>query len=322
MATVRRDFFLDHSERLTEQERALMTTMLNRLVGDVAAALRAVLPASWAGTNYDDDYRLVERLTNAGLLDEEALLALLLRRAEEEDVAIAARSRADRRELRAIQGLVSHDNGPAAASAMALVLARGRRRDTLGQCLLTFDDVPPPAARQLARRVGAALRSDLIATHGPVAVDEALVQAAAEVAESNDPERSLDALTGELVALLDSGGFLDDRLLLAAAAEGEIAFLAHAFARRSGMDSAVAAEELLSRNPARVMALLRISGTERDFAAALIAASGNLLAIDCDGRGLEHFDGLTAADVDLERALLLADDDYRTALDRLEDNRG
>ncbi|MEO7564871.1 MAG: hypothetical protein ABIR63_04700, partial [Sphingomicrobium sp.] len=146
--------------------------------------------------------------------------------------------------------------------------------------------------------------------------------AAAEVAESNDPERSLDALTGELVALLDSDGFLDDRLLLAAAAEGEIAFIAHALASRSGMDSAVAADELLSRDPARLMALLRMSGADRDFAAALIAGSGNLLAIDCDGRGLEHFDGLTAADVDLTWALLLAGDDYRTALDRLEDHRG
>ncbi len=322
LSTVRRDFFLDETERLTEQERALMTAMLHCLVADIADELRAALPAGWSAANDGDSHRLIERLSASGLLDDEEVIALLLRRAEEERVAIAAQSRANRRDSRVVQSLVSHDNGPAAAAAMALVLARGRRRDRLGQCLLTFDDLPAEAAARLARRIAAALRADLVAAHGPAATDDALAKSAAALAARHDPERSLDVLTRELVALLDSAGRLDDRLLLAAAGEGEIAFLAHALARRAGVDALATAEELLSADPARTMALLRMGGASRELAAGLIAGSGDLLGLDSDGRAIESFDSMTAADVESARSWLLSHDDYRSALDRLEGRRG
>src|SRR3954449_7035013 len=73
LSTVRVDFFLDPAERLTEQERALMTAMLHCLVGDVVTELRAALPAGWVGAN-DDDSAIIGSLTGAGLLDDPELM--------------------------------------------------------------------------------------------------------------------------------------------------------------------------------------------------------------------------------------------------------
>lgn len=322
LPTVRRDLFLDDKDRLTEQERAVMIAMLDCLVAEIAGELEAALPAGWAGAN-DGDYRaLADNLKSSGLLDDPVLVALLLRKAEEERVALAVRTRANRRDSRVLQSLVSHDNGPMAAAAMALVLARGRRRDRLGQCLVMADDLAPETLRLLASIIAAALRGALTGSHGAGAADQALGSACDSLLKRHDPERGVDALTRELVALIDSAGRLDDNLLVAAGAEGEISFLAHALARRAGIDPAVAADELASGDPLRAMALLRMGGASRDLAAGLLAGSGDWIALDDEGAAIESFDHLSAADVETARSWLLADDRYRSAVERLGGGNG
>src|SRR5256885_11632586 len=158
LATVRRDFFLDPAKRLTEQERALMTAMLHCLVSDVADAVRAALPNGRLAANDEGDTALIGALSASGLLDEPDLMALLLRRADEERIAAAARARSGRREARVLQGLVSHDYGAVAAAAMALILGRGRRRDRFAQCLIAFDDLSPASAEHLVHAVAAGMR--------------------------------------------------------------------------------------------------------------------------------------------------------------------
>jgi len=153
LATVRRDFFLDPAKRLTEQERALMTAMLHCLVSDIADAIRAALPSGRIAANDEGDAALVAALTSSGLLDEPALMALLLRRADEERIATAARARSGRREARVLQGLVSHDYGAVAAAAIAHVPPRPPwHRPTRAPA-----QVPSP--RRAHRRCGQAGRS-------------------------------------------------------------------------------------------------------------------------------------------------------------------
>ena len=105
-----------------------MTSMLAELLGAVAEEIRASLPIGLAAANDEDSQRLFRDLSDAGLLDHSDLIALLLRRADEERIANAIRSRSNPRGG-FLQALIADENEAVSASAMALILARGRRRN-------------------------------------------------------------------------------------------------------------------------------------------------------------------------------------------------
>jgi hypothetical protein len=322
LATVRRDFFLDSAKRLTEQERALMTAMLHCLISDVADAVRAALPSGRIAANDEGDAALVAALSAAGLVDEPGLMALLLRRADEERIATAARARSGRREARVLHGLVSHDYGAVAAAAMALILGRGRRRDRFGQCLIAFDDLPESSAEHLVHAVAAGLRRELAAGRGAPAANVELAEASDAVLDGHDPERSVESLNAALVHFLDEGGSLDDELILAAAHEGEVAFVAEVLARRAGIAIDSAVDELLSGEASHVMALLRVAGASRQLSAGLLGGIGDLLGIADAGEAIGLFDRMTDEQVQTARCWLVSAPGYRAALGRLGQSRG
>ena len=322
LSTVRRDFFLDPAKRLTEQERALMTAMLNCLVSDVADAIRAALPSGRLAANDEGDAALIGALTATGLLDEPGLMALLLRRADEERIATAARARSGRREARVLQGMVSHDYGAVAAAAMALILGRGRRRDRFGQCLIAYDDLPAISAEALVHAVSAGLRRELAASRGSPAADFELAHASDNVLEDHDEDRGIDSLTASLVHFLDEAGGLTDDLVLAAAHEGEVAFVAEVLARRAGIQIDSAMDELLSGEPDHLMALLRMAGVSRELSAGLLAGIGDLLGISDAGAAIGLFDRISDDQAQAARSWLLTDPIFRAALERLGQGRG
>ena len=259
---------------------------------------------------------LIASLTAVGLLNEPGLMALLLRRADEERIGTAARARSGRREARVLQGLVSHDYGAVAAAAMALILGRGRRRDRFGQCLIAFDDLPPATADALVHAVAAGLRRELAASRGVAAADQELAEAADRVIDRRDEERGADSLIASLVHFLDESGGLTDELVLAAAQEGEVAFVAEVLARHAGLPTDSAIDELLSSEAPHVMALLRMAGVSRDLSAGLLAAIGDLLGISDPGAAIDVFDRMSDEQVQAARSWLLTAPAYRAALDR------
>ena len=323
LSTVRVDFFLNPTERLTEQERALMTAMLHCLVGDIADEIRAAIPKGMAAAANDDgNLRLIDTLASARLLDRPALVRLLLRRADEERIATAANARSGKREARVLQGLVSHEDGAVAAAAMALILARGRRRDRFGQCLLHFDDLGADEARTLVHLICAALRPDLIRTMGSASADQQLASAAQRVLASHDPGSGIEALTATLVRLLDEEGDLSDDLLVAGAMEGEMTFVGAALSRRSGIRAEAAMDELLSGNEKRAMAVLRTAAVTRQVAASLLAGVGDLLGIPDPGKAIDAFDRFSDAEIEDARTWLTTDSAYQSAVTALGTSHG
>src|SRR3954452_3682930 len=322
LSTVRIDFFLDPAERLTEQERALMTAMLHCLVGDIADEVRAVLPNVAIAANDDRNLAIVSELLGAGLLNRIGLVQRLLRRADEERIATGAKARIGRRDARVVQGLVSHSDGAVAAAAMALIIGRGRRRDRFGQCLLHFDDLPREEARVLVQAVAAALRAELAARTAKADADRLLTTATVQLLASHDPGGSLENLSATLVRLLDEEGDLDEALIGAAGIEGEMNFIAHAIARRSGISGDIALDELRSGDGTRVMALLRMGSVRRETAAGLLAGIGDLLGIADAGQAIARFDRMSDADVAEALSWLTADRAYKQGVATMGTNDG
>lgn len=129
-------------------------------------------------------------------------------------------------------------------------------------------------------------------------------------------------MTAALVRLLDEHDGLADELIIGAAHEGEVAFLAQAFARRGNIEARFALEELLSANPKRIIALLRLAGASRSLSAGLLASVGDLLGVEDAAEAIGNFDAMTDAEVAAARAWLSTPLRYRAAIAALGADRG
>ena len=318
LPVVRLDFFLDPKARLTEQERALMTAMLSDLVTLVADEFTSNLADAEPAN--DDDEQLLDRLWAAGLLDIPDLMDLLLRRAEEERIAAGIRSTRPNGRARYLQSLVSDEDADISAAAMALILARGRRRDRFDGPRVVFDDLSAEAAVALVNSVAAGLRADLARRLGSAEADERLAGAARALLSSHDEGNRLEARLFDLVHALDSARRLDERLIRAVLDEGEIALLCEALARRSGIafDSAW---DHFTGGGGRLALLLRMAAVPRELAGETVASSAEVVGSDAESE-IQAFDQLTDEDVERARKWLRLDPAYRTAIGALGVGRG
>lgn len=310
LPVARVDFFLDPRTRLTEQERSLMTAMLGDLVDMVADEFTALLADAEPAN--DDDDRLVDRLWAAGLLDIRDLIRLLLQRAEEERVSAGIRAGRPSGKMRFVQSLVSDEDPQVSAASMALILARGRRRDRFDGPRLVFDDLPAESAVALVGAVAAALRTDLARRLPAAECDERLSAAAQTLLARHDEGNRLEAKLFALVHALERAGRLGEPLVRSALEEADVALLVEALARRAGIgfDSAW---ERFTGGRGRPASLLRMADISRDLSGEIIAGSADVVGTDPETE-IEAFDALSDEEADSLRKWLRLDPAYRDAI--------
>jgi hypothetical protein len=313
LVSVRRDFFLDPAHRLTEQERALMTAMLNDLVGSVSSGLLAAVSAPPGRA--PDATSLARRLSAAGLLDSEDLVSLLLGRADEHRIGSAFAGRAGPRKLPLLPRLVGDRDAGVAAAAMALVVARGQRRDAFGQPRVELTDLSADEAQCLAFAVAAAL-ADAGAADRP-----ALAEAALATAAGLDQSESLDSAVAALAIALEAAGRLDDKTLEAVMEDGEAVLLAALLARRAGISAETSWGYLVSGQDGGLALLARMAGLGRPSAARLIAEFAALSGASVEDEAA-HFDDLGDAQVEAALAWWQLPPEFRAAATALGEFRG
>lgn len=305
LAVAMSDFFLDEATRLTDEERALMAAMLRGLVTDIADELVAALPpllGAQAEPLRDGLYRKLRRVK---LLEREGVAALLLRRADEQQL----QRRADRGDP-TLSALVADDDGAVAEAAMALTLARGRRRDRFGRLGVEFDDLAAEDAVALVHAIAAGLRNGLTEE-----ADQSLAIAARTLLTRHDEGRRLEATVAALARALEASGRADDALFRRLAQDGDAALLVGLFARHAGIDL-LDAWQLFTGGEA--MMLARLAGCERATAAQILAAFEPMSGSHAAERIIDRFDAIDAAGAERCRRWMRLDVHYRAALDALE----
>ena len=312
LTTVRRDFFLDPSERLTEQERALMTAMLHDLVAALATAIRAAVGGN---TPEPETAKIAARLGRAGLLDRPGFIRLMLRRADEQRILTAFAGHAGPRRLPLLPKLVSDGDPAVAAAAMALVVARGRRRDGFGQPRVDLSDLDRRDARALAHAVAVELSPSADA-------DGRFATAAAKVVDAIDQDESLDGAVEALVDALDRTGRADEALVEAASGEGEVALVAQLTARRAGINQPAVWDHLVNAGEGGLALVARMAGFGRRAAARLIADLGSTNGSWSVEEEIARYDALGAEEVAAALKHWQLPPDYRAALSAIGGRRG
>jgi hypothetical protein len=313
LPVVRQDFFLDPAKRLTEQERALMTAMLADLIGTIADEIGASLDAKIGAANDEDGHQLLLQLSAVGQLNSQDLIALLLRRADEERIANAMRARSGGHPA-FLQALVADSEAAIAGAAMGLILARGARRDRLGQPRIQFDDLHAGLAADLAYRIAAALRTRLVPPLSTDQADRQLAAAVENLLSRHSADKATSSLTRHLVHALHASGKLGEPVIKAAAEEGDVGFVAEALAELAGVAGDDCWERLVDGSDGRLMLLFRMAGVSRTLAAGILGMLADIIGIESPGAEIARFDAIGDAEAERARLSLQLDPTYHEAL--------
>lgn len=241
------DLFTAKGDGLTARERALMTEILRKLIGEFELAVRCEL-ASRLAANADVPQELLMLLANdeievarpilleSAVLSDDGLIEIIYQRTMEHQLNIAMRRHVSRRVSQAlaetenadvVQALIANPNAELSEATMAYLVEQSRRVDSYQEPLLHRQDLSPDLAQRMYWWVSAALRAHIVAHYpvDPIELDDEIESVVAELsqpggAESRKPPTTPDV---KLAAALAEAEMISPRLMIKVVRQGELA---------------------------------------------------------------------------------------------------
>lgn len=343
------DLFLGDAERLTDQERALMSDILCKLIGSIEKSLRRQLANAIAHTDMDlpdlarllasDDIEIARPvLEESPLLRNTDLIEVIRMRTDEHRMAIAVRRHLDEEVTDAlieygnedvIALLLQNDDAALSETAMEYLAAESRSRDEFQEPLISRSDLPPALAYKMYWWVSAALRQKILADFKIEEdfLDEVIRRATETAMVSDEGTESVLRQARKLASGLHERGELKTSTLLMALRQQRIPLFVACMAELSELDYRTTWQMITDPGGESLAVLARQVGLERnEFASCCLlllqarhknlpqapAKLHNLLAV---------FDALRPDVAEKVMRYWRQDESYRQAIELLSENR-
>jgi len=324
--------FPSHERTLGEETRSAMNRLLAGLIAAVEDDLRQRLieafgrnaPTALVETLAATDVSIAAPiLRHARLLNDETLIAILIRRVEEQRLVGALHRASPPRDTLLDSFLESADE-PLAAAAMALIIAESRRAQGVGSLLLARTDLPGDLQHRLLWSVAAALRHYILARAAlrASAADRALITATNAALAGYDEGGTLEARAMHLARRLHHRKGLNDGVIRQAFEEGRLVLAVALLAARASIDFDAAWDMVADRGGSRLLVLLRALGVGRQDSAVIagiLAAAEEPSALNEIDARMTAFDLLDPADAAEAVRPWQFDAGYRQALTALSE---
>lgn len=320
------DFFLDADSRLDDRTRLTLAHVLGGIVGAIEADIRrhaARLLAGTGGTARAEALLthggVIERLTRAGLLRDEALMDELVARVRHDLIADALPvAIAGPDEASLLVRLAGVPDTVVASAANALLAAESRRRAANENGTVAGSELPADLHHRLVWWIAAAIREGVVDPGAEE--DRAIADAALRALAAHDEGDRPEAVATRLAAAIDARPDELAALLVESLGDRRLALFVAVLARAIGLDFDQARALTLEPEGDRLWLALRAADLDR----ATVARIGLALSDADPRRDIEAFadalDDIAAVPVAEARAALAPlslHRDFRAALGAL-----
>ena len=251
------DLFCERGAVLSEREHALMTEILDKLVGDFEGEVRRQLaerladkPAAPPGLIdlLANDEIAVARpvLMRSRVLRETDLIAVVRNRTRQHQLAVAMRQEVsapvadalvETGDTGVIEALLRNENARISEATMAYLVEQARTVDSFQEPLVGRGDLDPGLANRLYWFVSAALREHLLSRFEIQVsdLDDALEAATHKLTASTQAKLAQPTAAQKLARQIAAARGVDPALLLKVLRSGEIPLFEALFAEFSGI---------------------------------------------------------------------------------------